>query len=49
MALIHCDFYSETLRIETSMDVILPQPAAVELGAKRARRKTYATGGSMAR
>jgi putative tributyrin esterase len=43
MALIHCDFYSETLRIATSMDVILPQPLGFELAAKGARRKTYAT------
>ena len=27
MALIHCDFYSETLALATSMVVILPQPA----------------------
>ena len=43
MALIHCDFYSETLRIATSMDVILPQPLGFELAAKGTRRKTYAT------
>jgi S-formylglutathione hydrolase FrmB len=27
MALIQCDFYSETLQLHTSMNVILPQPA----------------------
>ena len=27
MALIQCDFYSETLQLSTSMNVILPQPA----------------------
>jgi S-formylglutathione hydrolase FrmB len=43
MALIHCHYYSETLHVQTSMDVILPQPLAVESGAKRARRKLYPT------
>jgi len=42
MALIHCNFYSETLRLACSMNVILPQPPF--LGAKGGRRrKLYRT------
>ena len=43
MALIHCNFFSETLRISTSMDVILPQPPAIQPAAGRARRKPIPT------
>jgi len=32
MALVHCDFFSEVLRMSTSMDVILPQAAAGQIG-----------------
>ncbi len=32
MALIHCDFFSEVLGQSVSMDVILPQPAAGQIG-----------------
>lgn len=31
MALIHCDFVSESLRMSTSMNVILPQPSSARL------------------
>lgn len=41
MALIHCDFYSHTLDISTSMEVILPQPAAGN--ARRSSRRTHPT------
>jgi S-formylglutathione hydrolase FrmB len=43
MALIHCNFYSETLQTATSMDVILPQPLAVQAVAGRARRRPIPT------
>ena len=43
MALIHCNFFSDTLRIATSMDVILPQPPGTEAAAGRARRKPIPT------
>ncbi len=43
MALIHCNFFSDTLRISTSMDVILPQPPATQAAARRARRKPIPT------
>lgn len=37
MALFHCNFFSEALRLSVSMDVILPQPAS---GARRGDEKT---------
>ena len=43
MALIHCNFFSDVLRISTSMDLILPQPLALESAAGRARRKPIPT------
>jgi S-formylglutathione hydrolase FrmB len=43
MALIHCNFHSETLRSATSMDVILPQPPGAQPGSKRTRRKPHPT------
>lgn len=32
MALIHCDFFSETLGISTSITVILPQNTKTQIG-----------------
>lgn len=32
MALIHCNFFSETLGLSCSMDVILPQPTQAQIG-----------------
>ncbi len=32
MALIHCNFFSEVLKVQTSMDVILPQNSAGQIG-----------------
>lgn len=32
MARVHCDFFSETLRINTSMTVLLPQPSELQIG-----------------
>ncbi|MGD1000007.1 MAG: alpha/beta hydrolase family protein [Candidatus Brocadiia bacterium] len=43
MALIHCNFFSDVLRSSTSMDVILPQPPAIQAAAGRARRKPIPT------
>jgi len=43
MALIHCNYFSDTLRIATSMDVILPQPPALSAAGGRARRKPMPT------
>jgi S-formylglutathione hydrolase FrmB len=43
MALIHCNFFSDVLRISTSMDLILPQPPAIQPPAGRARRKPIPT------
>ena len=43
MALIHCNFFSETLRISTSMDVILPEPLGIQAAAGGARRKPMPT------
>jgi len=44
MALIHCDFFSDTLRLSTSMTVILPQPV-LEHGAASSpsRRRPWPT------
>ena len=41
MALIHCDFFSHTLDLSTSMDVILPQPLAAQ--ARRGSKRTHPT------
>lgn len=46
MALIHCDFFSNTLRLSTSMTVILPQPApergaAASIGPRRPWRTLW--------
>lgn len=43
MALIHCNFFSDTLRICTSMDVILPQPPGMQAAGGRAPRKRIPT------
>jgi putative tributyrin esterase len=44
MALIHCDFYSEALRLSTSMTVILPQPVLMRGGqAAPVRRRSWRT------
>ncbi|MDD2707033.1 MAG: alpha/beta hydrolase family protein [Verrucomicrobiae bacterium] len=32
MALVHCDFFSESLRLSVSMDVILPQQTSTQIG-----------------
>jgi putative tributyrin esterase len=32
MALLRCDFFSDALRLSTSMQVVLPQPAASQIG-----------------
>jgi S-formylglutathione hydrolase FrmB len=32
MALVHCNFFSEVLKVQTSMDVILPQGATGQIG-----------------
>jgi S-formylglutathione hydrolase FrmB len=34
MALIRCDFFSEALELSTSMTVLLPQPAAAQIGVE---------------
>ena len=38
MALIHCDFFSETLGLSCSMDVILPQATFAQIGMKGVSR-----------
>lgn len=38
MALIRCDFYSEALRLSTSMTVILPQATATQIGMSGSTR-----------
>lgn len=44
MALIHCNFHSEVLRMATSMDVILPQPTLTQIGMNGvARKKAHPT------
>ncbi len=44
MALLQCDFFSETLRLSTSMTVILPQPAWVRAKAPSpSRRRPWRT------
>ncbi len=37
MALIHCKFFSETLQVSTSMDVILPQEATGQIGMESSK------------
>jgi len=39
MALIHCDFYSEALKLSTSMCVILPQATQTQIGMKGVSRR----------
>ena len=41
MALLHCDFYSHTLGLSTSMTVILPLWGAVTLDSLPKNRKPY--------
>lgn len=38
MALLHCNFFSETLGVSTSMDVILPQATLSQIGMRGATR-----------